>query len=100
MTSQIAKQNAAPSRGLLYGIWKDWVAGAVLLLVWTALWTFFTVGVLQPASQLGARAAAAAPAGPAVPAESAARSDRPAGPRVTVALLREDRMNQAWVVAR
>jgi hypothetical protein len=87
MTSQIAKRNAAPSRGLMYGIWKDWVAGAVLLLVWTTLWTVFTAGVLAPAAELRARSAAAEPAA------------HPAGPSATVAL-REDRMNQAWVVAR
>lgn len=69
MTSRIAKRSAAAapwpapsgearrgttpaSRGLWSAFGKDWVAGAVLVLVWTALWTMFTAGVLAPASRL------------------------------------------------
>jgi len=54
MTSQIAERNAAPSRGLLHGLWRDGAAAAVLLLVWTTLWTFFLAGVLAPAAGMGA----------------------------------------------
>jgi hypothetical protein len=58
------------------------MGAAVLLLVWTTLWTVFTVGVLDPAARMsrgtsgGARHAAVAPerlSGPAVEPWVAAR---------------------------
>jgi hypothetical protein len=58
MTSQIANRIASPSRGarLLQNLWRDWVGAALLLVVWTTLWTVFTAGVLAPASGLARRA--------------------------------------------
>ena len=54
MNSQIANRIASPSRGarVLRNLWRDWVGAAMLLLVWTTLWTVFTAGVLAPASGL------------------------------------------------
>jgi hypothetical protein len=60
MTSQIPKRSAAPSQGLWAAVWKDWVAGAVLVVVWVALWTTFSAGVLTPAASLAARGPRAA----------------------------------------
>ena len=60
MESQIAKRSAAPSQGLWAAVWKDWVAAAVLTVVWVALWTTFTAGVLGPAASLAARGPRAA----------------------------------------
>jgi len=67
MTTRIEKQ-AATFRGVVRGLGRDWLAGAVLLMVWTALWTVFTAGVLAPGARLAhperARAASVAAAHP------------------------------------
>jgi hypothetical protein len=58
-------------------MWRDWVGGALLMLVWTTLWTVFTVGVLAPASKLARHGAVAER--PAIERSAAIRPAPPAG---------------------
>jgi len=74
MTNRI-ETTSATFRGVVRGLGRDWAAGAMLLMVWTALWTVFTAGVLAPGARLahpqGARPASVEAARPAPRAEMA-----------------------------
>ncbi|MFO0583962.1 MAG: hypothetical protein U0229_16950 [Anaeromyxobacter sp.] len=52
MNSQIAKRSAPPPRGLWHDVREEWVAGVLLSVVWVALWSLFTEGVVGPAGKL------------------------------------------------